>query len=171
MKQTIINYNLKGLDDLRKKIGDTYRARVGILGGHQQRSQGPIDNVTLGITQMYGSIKHNIPPRDFLDMPIRTHGREIVKEMSSSSVKAAVVAGNVKKVYEVLGAKGEDIVQQAFETGGFGQWPPTQRLIRSATKEDYNNQLEGEAVVRILIQTGQLRRSITSDVVKKSDII
>jgi len=54
----------------------------------------------------------------------------------------------------LLGMLGEDVVEEAFNTGGFGQWPAlapeTIRRKRSA---------------RILIETTQLRKSVSSRVV------
>lgn len=160
VNQTKITFNLKGLDDLQRNVSDAYRARVGILGSDAQRDDGgPIDNVTLGIIQMFGSITKNIPARDFLFMPIMTHSREIVRAMGSSMVKAAVVAGDIKKVYALLGTKALEFVLLGFETGGFGQWAPNKPATIAAKGSD-----------QPLIDQGELRRAQTSDVVKKSDI-
>lgn len=159
--QTKITFNLKGLEDLQKKVGKEYRARVGILGDHAARTEqgSPINNAELGVVQMFGSLTKNIPPRDFLFMPVQTHSREIVQEMSKASVKQAIAAGDFKKVYGLLGAAALGWVLQAFETGGFGQWP----AHAPSTVRRY-----GEHA--LLILSGQLRRAQTSDVVKKSDI-
>jgi hypothetical protein len=159
-KETVINFNLKGLDKLQTQISDTYRARVGILGSDAARSDDSgIDNATLGVIQMFGSITKKIPPRDFLMMPVQTHSREIVRAMGSASVKAAIVAGDFKKVYSLLGAKALEYVLMAFETGGFGQWAPN---APSTIKQKGSD--------RPLIDTSQLRRAQTNDVVNKSDI-
>lgn len=157
--QTKIEFNLKGLENLKKEVGDTYRARVGILGSHAAREEGPIDNATLGIIQMFGSFKKNIPPRDFLFMPIYSHAREITNAMKAASITKAIAAGDIKKVYNLLGAAALEWVLKAFETSGFGQWPPNAASTIARKKSD-----------RPLIDTGQLRRAQTNDVVKKSDI-
>ena len=49
-----------------------------------------------------------------------------------------------------MGAVGESIVQDAFSTGGFGKWKPS-RMENKQTKQT-------------LVETQQLRNSITSDV-------
>jgi hypothetical protein len=158
--QTKITFNLTGLDKLTKGISNEYRARVGILGDNAQRTEGgPLNNAELGVIQMFGSLTKNIPPRDFLFMPVQTHDREIVRAMSGSAVKAAMVAGDFKKVYALLGAKALEFVLMGFETAGFGQWAPNKPATIAAKGSD-----------QPLIDTGQLRRAQTSDVVKKSDI-
>ena len=161
-KQTKITFNLKGLDNLSKEIGDTYRARVGILGAYAPRAgetKDSLNNATLGVIQMFGSVTKNIPPRDFLYTPVFSHAKEIVSAMQVPSVKAAMVSGNIKKVYDLLGAAALAIVLKGFETGGFGQWAPNKPSTIAA---------KGSASV--LIDTGQLRRAQTSDTVKKSEV-
>jgi len=166
MKQTKIAINLVGLEELKAKVGDQYRARVGILGSHGARTAGEdgkpavLDNATLGVIQMFGSITKGIPPRDFLDMPVRSHAREIVQAMGASSVKKAVAAGNFKRVYDLLGAAALNWVLMAFETAGFGQWPPNKPSTIARKKSD-----------RPLIDTSQLRRAQTSDTVNRSEIV
>lgn len=160
MKQTKITFNLQGLEDLKKEVGDTYRARVGILGGNAARKddKSDLDNATLGTIQMFGSVTNKIPPRDFLLMPIQSHAREIVGEMRKESVKKAIASGQVKKVYELLGAAATEWVLKAFESAGFGQWPPNSDITIARKKSS-----------QPLIDTGQLRRAITSDVVKRGE--
>lgn len=145
---------------MRAALGDTYRARVGILGSDAERTdESGIDNATLGIIQMFGSLTKNIPPRDFLLMPIEVKKRELLHAMQSNAVKAAFNNGDYKKVYDLLGAAGVAIVIEAFETGGFGQWAPNAPRTIARKKSD-----------RPLIDTSQLRRAQTSDVVKKGEI-
>lgn len=158
-KQTKITVNLQGLEDFKTKIGKSYKARVGILGSKAAESHGDgIDNATLGVIQMFGSITNHIPPRDFLVMPIERNKREILKTMNSQSVRNAFEAGDYKKVFSLLGASAVDYVQQAFESGGFGQWPPH----APSTVAKYGAHA-------LLILSGQLRRAITNDVVKKGE--
>lgn len=159
-KQTKIEFNLKGLEDFQKKMGDQYRARVGILGANVGRPEGgDIDNATLGVIQMFGSITKNIPPRDFLLQPIQSHSRELVKALSASSVKAAIVAQDFKKVYALLGAKALEFVLMGFESAGFGQWAPNKPSTIARKGSD-----------QPLIDTSQLRRAQTNDVVNRSDL-
>jgi phage gpG-like protein len=155
--QSKVTLNLKGLENFTQQMAETYRARVGILGGHEQRGEGIIDNVTLGITQMFGSITKNIPARDFLTLPIELNKREILNQVSSSRmVKSAIEANDAKKVYQILGAIALSFVLEGFATRGFGQWAPNKPSTIARKGSDSP-----------LIHTGQLRRAQTSDVVKK----
>ncbi len=118
-----------------------------------------LSNAALGLIHEFGSISKNIPARSFLRMPIMMKGKDITTQMSGSSVRNAVESGNFKKVFQILGIIGEGLVKSAFSTGGFGQWaenkPATIRRKGSAAP---------------LIDTGQLRRSITSDVKNKGEL-
>lgn len=172
MKQTKITYNLSGLDEFKKVAGNSYRARVGIIGDkaaqdhvlekHGERqsfrtSDKSISNAEIGVIQMFGSITNNIPPRDFLLMPIQKNQAAIIKGMNSGAVKAAIARKDIKKVFQLLGLIAEGIVQQAFETSGFGLWAPNKPST-----------VDRKGSSRPLIDTGQLRRAISSDVVKAS---
>lgn len=158
MKQSKITFNLEGMDDLRKQIGDNYVARVGILGEKASRSDtdSGLNNAEIGFIQMFGSVTNNIPPRDFLMLPLQHEKKEFVKAVSGPTIQAALAGKNYKKIFQLLGLKAEEFIQRAFETGGFGQWPANSPRTIAA---------KGSA--RPLIDTGQLRRAITSEVVKK----
>lgn len=157
VKQTKITKNLDGLQqiiDMTKHM----RARVGILGNKVVRTNDTeIDNSEIAFIQIFGSITDNIPPRDFLVQPLMHERRELVKAMSGSMVRNAFLAGNYQKMFKLLGAAGEAAVQKAFETAGFGQWPPNAPLTIAR---------KGSAAP--LIDQGILRNSVTSDVVEKS---
>lgn len=157
MKQSEVRFNLDGLEDIKRQVGRSYRARVGILGSGAARDDAPgstINNATLGLIQMFGSLSRKIPARDFLLMPIQKNQRELIQSLQSGAMRDAFTRHEYKKMFALLGLKAEELVQRAFETGGFGLWKP----------------LKAETVARKgsskpLIDTGQLRKSISSDVV------
>ncbi len=159
-KQTQIKFNLNGMEKLRQQVGDSYITRVGILGGHAMRkSNGPMNNAEIGTIHEFGSEAAQIPPRSFLRMPIEEKRKELMSSFATSSTKAAMETGDFKKVFQNLGVRAEDIVDQAFSSGGFGHW----HALKQSTID-----AKGSSV--ILIDTSQLRRSITSDVVRKGQI-
>jgi len=173
MRQTKINFNLKGMEELKRGLGAAYRTRVGILGSHVQRAtkefyskfgyvgqdkDEAITNAELGLIQMYGSITNNIPPRDFLVMPIEHKKRELMRLLSSSPARAAFEAKDYRKIYEILGAGAVGFVDEAFATGGFGTWPD----IKEATKRR-----KGSSA--ILIDTAELRKSQSFDIINKGE--
>lgn len=161
MKRTTISFNMKGLDKFTEGV-DKYRARVGVLGQHAVRDDTGegINNALLLLIHMFGSITRNIPPRDPLIIPIETHKKEIINGLKKGTVRTAIIAGDFKKMYALLGALAENYVQEAFETGGFGQWPALMPATIARKKSD-----------QPLIDSGQLRRAITSDVVNKSEAV
>lgn len=177
-KETKITIDLSKLEGLRRKIKTDLIARVGIMGQEAQKqhydpiniydtktgersrqagkSAGGLTNAELGVIHEFGSATRNIPPRSFLRMPIETKGKEIVQLLAGKETRELIKKGELLSVFTLLGIKGEEIVQRAFETKGFGQWPPN----KPATVDRKGSSAP-------LIDTGQLRRSITSDVVKK----
>lgn len=156
---TKIEFNLKGLENLRREVGSAHKTRVGILGSHAARTEpgSPLNNAEIGVIQMFGSITKNIPARDFLFFPIQSHQREIIHDMQASAVKNAVVAGDFKNVYGLLGAAALKWVLAAFDTSGFGQWAP-----------NAPSTVDKKGSARPLIDIGELRRACTSDVVSRS---
>lgn len=160
MKQTEIKVNLDALESIRKEVGDSYRARVGVLGGTAHQTDGSdssLTNATLMLIMMFGSITKNIPPRDPLLAPILRHRRDLIRKLGGGQMKAAFERRDYKAMFALLGVAGEEIVQQAFETSGDGTWPPN----RPAT-------IKAKGSSKPLINTSQLRRSVSSDVVHQS---
>jgi hypothetical protein len=145
-----------------------YITRVGILGSKTNRKKtvttkkglhkagkesAPQTNAEIGLQHEKGSLTGRIPRRSFLEMPLVTKSRGL--QAIRTKIWQAFTAGDqtkirLKQAYVELGHMAERIVQAAFESRGFGQWP-----INSKTGKG------------TLIDTGQLRRSITSDVVAK----
>jgi hypothetical protein len=157
MKQTRIRFNLDGLDHIKKAVGNTYVARVGVLGGRNDRTDGgEFGNAEIGLIQEFGSNSRNIPARSWLRMPIEAKNKDIVDSMTSSMAKSAFAAGNYKKLFQYLGIAGVIAIQEAFASRGFGRWAPNAPETIAA---------KGSSAP--LIDTAQLRRSVTNDVVKK----
>lgn len=161
-RQTKISVNLDGLEDLKRKLGSEYYARIGIIGAkaateHEDRDGEPtgLTNAEIGVLQEFGN--EHIPPRSFLRMPIVERMKDIVRFLGSSKVNSLFEAGNIKGIFKALGIEGEGIVQDAFATRGFGMWKPNAPRTIAAKGSDAP-----------LIDTAQLRRSVSSDVGRKS---
>ena len=153
MKQTKIDFNLDGLEELQKQVKG-YKARVGILGSDINRKDANgITNSEIGVIHEFGNDK--VPMRSFLRMPIETHKKEILKSMGGSMIRRAFAQRDYIKMFHLLGQKGRSIVIRAFETGGFGHWPD----IAQSTKD-------AKGSSGILLDTLQLKNSISADVVK-----
>lgn len=154
---------------------DEYRVKVGIIGGKAGKVHkgGFLTNAEIGYKHEFGELKSStfkykgkkitikgLPQRSFLRMPMTLKGREITKKLKSQKLKIMemiVKNQSLEPVLERVGILAENIVQEAFATSGFGQWakninPEYVKLKGSDTP---------------LIDTGQLRRSISSKVYKK----
>lgn len=149
--------DLGKLDAIRQQLLKGYYAKVGIL------SDKPHDGTDFGMVELgtiheFGSITNNIPPRSFLRMPLLEKKKDLVNVLATRTVATMLENGNIKDIFKVLGVKAQAIIQDAFATGGFGKW----KDINPATKK-----AKGSSA--ILIDTGELRRSISSAVVKGNE--
>ena len=161
-----VTFDIEKLLDIRAEMKKRYAARVGVLGQKNGRSSGEQGNADIGMVHEFGSLSRHIPRRSFLEMPLALKMPEYAATFGASLMKA-IDEGNLRPAFVKLGIKGEQVVQMAFASGGFGVWPALKlsTLYRKHPKgfsrftKEHNDQ--------ILIDTGQLRRSITSDVVTK----
>ena len=156
-KRTKITKNFSGLMDLRKVLDAKLQARVGILGSDattaRETEEGKAQtNSEIGIKHEFGVRGEKIPKRSFLREPIQEKFEdETVKH--KKSFKKSFESGNIKQVYQKLAVIAEGIVLQAFATAGFGKWAPNTAVTVARKGSDTP-----------LIDTAQLRKSITSDV-------
>ena len=161
----------KFVKDLSEECRD-YSVRIGIFATDSNRKKGEVTNPELGVIHEFGSPSRHIPKRSFLRMPLDVKSDEILKEVKSGDNWKNLSHGKPLPVLKDLGHACEAIIQLAFETRGFGTWPPdmvstvdrkTSRLSPAQRKKagGYSNSP--------LIDTGQLRRSVTSTVVKNDD--
>lgn len=159
-KNLKVNIDLKALQDLEKNLEEKFFVKVGILAGKASEShENGISNLELGLVHEFGSITKNIPQRSFLRFPIEFKGKAITKLIAKNKdkIKEAIVSTGLKGIYVNLGLIAEKVIQQAFESGGFGQWEDISEKTKKAKKSD-----------TILVDTAQLRRSITSKVMRKN---
>lgn len=159
--QTRIDFNIDGLNELVNQLGSEYVARVGILENKatSPHADSELTNGEIGVVHELGSETRNIPPRSFLRLPVETKGKEIMSAMGGKTIQAAIEAKQYKTAYALLGVVAEGYVKQSFATSGYGQWA----ALKPAT-------VKAKGSSRPLIDTGQLRRSVTSDVIKRSDL-
>lgn len=146
------SFNLKNLKKLEETLGKSAGVKVGILGSKNNRDGGEFGNAEIGILQEFGSVTNNIPPRSFLRMPLETKRKRLEEAFTGSAEDLA--NGDIKKVLQKVGFVAEEIIDDAFRTGGFGNWAPNAPATVAKKKSS-----------RPLIDTAQLRRSITSKVV------
>lgn len=159
--QSRVVADLSKLEEFLTNISGKYVARVGILGAdaEEQHEQSDMTNAEIGLIQEFGSQSRNIPPRSFLRMPIEMRQETIIQQLSRRRTQEKLEAGDIKGVYTDLGIAAEAVVQGAFVTQGFGQW-----------EDNAESTIERKGSDRPLIDQGQLRRAISSDVVGKGEV-
>ena len=109
------------------------------------------------LVQEGGAIKEAfwVAPRSFLRMPIQTGLHLLVAKMAGSLTKV-MWEGKINGWLKKLGIAAEARIDDAFASEGFGTWAPNTAFTIKMKGSDMP-----------LIDTGSLRRSITSRVVEK----
>lgn len=157
-EQTVVSYNIAGLEQLQKELGKQYYTRVGILGAKAARSDESkegLNNAMLGLIMIFGSLSKKIPPRDFLITPIVQNNKRLLEALASGKMMKKIESGDFKGCFKLLGVIAETFIHEAFQTSGDGQWPPNKPSTIKRKGSD-----------KPLIDTRQLERSIASDVVE-----
>lgn len=150
-----VSINVKGLEDLAKALGrKSPVGRVGVLKGSNARPDGE-SNATIGAAHEFGSPSHGLPARSFLRVPIATlleKKMEAAGAFDKSSIQLVLKEKSLKSYVEKITKIAEGISIESFSNGGFGKWP--------VWKPGYTNNTG-----QILVDTQQLMKSITSEVV------
>jgi len=154
-----------------------YHIRVGIFGDKSARyadvqrsswsgrklkdssslkSAGPgeLTNAELGFVHEMGSKKVGIPRRSFLQDTFLYEAAALNSTMQPLFL-TLFKGGKIDLFLKKAAIACENLVQMAFQTGGFGKWP----ALKPAT-------IRAKGSSMILVRTKQLRFSISSQVVK-----
>jgi hypothetical protein len=149
-----VTMNVKGLDQILKALrARAPQARVGILGSTNPRTGKQNSNATIGAAHEFGTTQ--IPQRSFLRVPI---SENLEKRLESSgaldkeTIKEVIKSGTVIPWMQKITVLAEQIVLDAFSSGGFGKWPA------------WKNPKYKNNTGQLLLDTTQLRNSITSEV-------
>ena len=162
--------DIKSLERLEETLNKRFITKVGILGNSSSRATitrassgkakitkdetlAEASNADIGLLHEFGSYTRHVPERSFLRSPLMLYLKDAVSE-ASSKINKAIMDSDIVKAYSLLGIAAEKVIQEAFKTGGFGQW----QKLSSRT-------IAGKGSSAILIDSGQLRKSITSKVV------
>jgi len=164
-----VNIDTTKLEVLEAALGRHFKTQVGILGDRNSRatisraSSGKskvtahetlanLTNAQIGYINEFGSYALHIPPRSFLRVPLMLYLKDKLNE-AASKINKAIEQADVHRAYAVLGIAAEAVVQDAFKDSGPGWDKLSPKTIA----------LKGSSA--ILIDSGQLRKSITSKVV------
>ena len=77
-----------------------------------------------GAYNEFGSITRpdHPPKRSFIRMPLSEHSDKVVSYVEKHA-KEHLEASDVLGIFEDIGIAGESVIQEAFDTRGFGTWP------------------------------------------------
>jgi phage gpG-like protein len=151
-----VKLDLSGWKGLKKTLEGDYITRVGILGSEASKPHAKTKktNAEIGAIHELGLVA-GIPQRSFLKMPLETKLFSKI-EAEKENYYNALKSGKLKKWFQAVGMWAEEIIDQAFTSSGFGSW---------AKNSPVTIKRKGSAMP--LIDTGQLRNSITSTVINK----
>ena len=164
MKDNSVEFNFKQLTKLVRYFKKGFpRVRVGIIGDkaaqEHKNTDGKLTNAQIGFIHEFGVMtgKNKIPARSFLDMPLRLHLQDYIDKsetLNGEAFEEALENGELEEYATQVGIVAERVVQDAFRTSGFGNWAPNRpsTILRKGSSKP-------------LIDTGELRRSISSEVV------
>lgn len=141
------------LENLLKGLKTKMSVRVGVF---QEATTPDGEKVaSYGADNEFGVPERRIPERSFIRMPIETKAGKIAADVEKRK-RDRIEQGNIRGIFEDIGLAAEAVIQEAFDTRGFGTW-----------KENAEMTIEKKGSDAPLIDEGLLRRSITSRVVGK----
>lgn len=150
-------FDFSKLDSLIKNLKtNKTTVKVGILGAKNARDD-TVGNATIGAAHEFGTV--DLPQRSFLRMPIT---EQLPKELEKAGVvtqkdiEGIIKENGIRNFAKKIGILAVATVLKAFDSGGFGTW----KELSKAT-------LAKKKVKQILVETHQLRDSITYEVVTK----
>jgi len=148
-----VKLDLSGLRNLKSTTKGRPFVRVGVLSDSASRGddEDDINNAEIGRIHEFGDPEQNIPPRSWLAMPLQQRIDELNKAAVSTQATTALSEGNIENFLDIVGAQAEAVIQGAFKTQGYGQWPAN---APSTIKRKGSSQP--------LIDSGAFRQSITS---------
>lgn len=94
-----------------------------------------------------------VPIRSFLRAPLVSHLKKYLEEAGAfdkEALEEVAKSGKLIPFMQKIGLVAESVVQDAFNTGGFGEWKPSN--------------MKNKKVQQTLVESQQLRESITSKV-------
>lgn len=151
-----VTLTTKGLDKLIKalKIEEMPKARVGILGRNARSGTGGT-NAEVGAAHEFGAPARGLPIRSWLRIPLMDNLAKYLQKngaLDQRTLNEVIKSGTVTPWLKKIAIVAEVIIQDAFNSGGFGKWAPWKT-------PGYNNNAG-----QILVDTQQLRNSVTSEV-------
>ena len=148
---------LEASKDIKNRTKEGYRKTV-------EGSVSAFTNPELGAIHEFGSKTRGFGPwkhagpiraRSWLLMPIMLFLRPTVEGKGRAWWRSSLSTKGMHSTMKKLGICAENVIQNAFETGGFGHW----QKLKAAT-------IRRKGSSAILIDTGSFRKAVASKVVR-----
>lgn len=160
MNDDAYTLDTKGLDKLLKALTkEAPMGRVGILGDKTNRvtvdGKSVLTNAGIGARHEFG--ESGMPQRSFLRKPLIDHMQKALDRSGAwdeAALKEVLATKSFVPWVRKACIVAEGVVLGGFDTGGYGAWPPSDMRYKK------NHQT--------LVETQQLRNSITSEVKEDS---
>lgn len=150
-----IKIDLSGLQQLDKFLANQKPAHLGIFQSEDARDD-KNSNVAIGAKHEFGSFSENIPQRSWLRMPVKVKAKDIAGNAAIAIKNNLTNPKGADIVAKSIGAAGLGVIQEAFDTKGFGQWKPNSPATVRA-KGGKNTPL---------IEKAELRQAVTFSIAK-----
>jgi hypothetical protein len=157
---SVVSGDFKELEELVKNLKEKFYVDIGFLGEESETVEGDLTIAGIAAVHEFGTDKAGrgnkttIPKRSIIKMPLMKKQKEIVKFVEKKYPEL-LSKGDIEGIFKLIGIAGEAQIQEAFDTGGFGEWP---QLADSTIKQ------KGSSA--ILIDEGTMRKAVTSKVGK-----
>ena len=181
-KKPSVKFNITNLKTMQtalsKMVDGHYSIQVGIFGNKADRrgdkEMEGVTNAEIGLIHEMGSIARGIPRRSFLWDTFKNHGKDLLPKLKKPCDEL-FKTGKVDEYLKIVGILSVELVQEAFQTSGWGSWPP---LAYSTLLGKLRGNLakrrqmaaevihEGATHSKPLIRTGQLWQAISFRTVK-----
>lgn len=196
MANNSVKYDISKLDDLIKSLNDDYTLRVGVIGSEARKKHGDsksksdVTNAEVGTFHEFGTSK--MARRSFLEDSLKfkfNFNTEEMKSLRKLFFNQFFIKNSPKVFLEAMGAKCLEIIDEAFNTNGWGMWQPLSlplfakrfeqgmksynKLFKKMTsgkvpysKQKLESSLNDALHPHILTDTGELRDSISFKIFK-----
>ena len=167
--------NLEKLVSLKESLKHRPVVQVGVFQKKDARKELGMTNATLAAIHEFGAPEHGLPARSVLVTPLKDHAAEIMAPLKDKA-ELIVKATNLKSLWSLVGIACEKVIDQAFQTGGFGKWAPDsfktlmKKLNKGKNRNVHRRRLTigqifaGNLGMGILEDTNQLKKAYTSRV-------
>lgn len=151
--QSEITGDFSQLERLIKNLKEEHSVDIGVFKDAKTPDGQSV--AEYGAYNEFGSltVPNRPPKRSFIRMPLEAKQSEIATYVEGKA-RAHIESGNIKAIFEDIGIAGQAKIQEAFDTAGWGAWPPNADATIAHKRG-------GDAP---LIDTGLLRKAVTYEV-------